>query len=280
MHSMQKTEKSGYHQKDRLEAESYDEAHSILSGEISRQDGVENLIDKLTHRDNLNLAYQKVVRNKGAAGIDGVTVEELLPYLREHRESLLEQLRTGKYQPKPVKRVTIPKPDGGKRQLGIPCVVDRLVQQAIAQILEPIFDPHFSDNSYGFRPNRSAHQAILKAKSFYEAGYKYVVDIDMKQYFDTVHHDKLMGFLEKRIQDKLILCLIRRFLQSGVMIGTEKQETKRGTPQGGNLSPLLSNIYLHAFDEELHQRGHLFVRYADDCNIYVRSKRAGERVMA
>lgn len=279
MHSLQKIEKSSYHQKDRLEAESYDEVHSILSGEIGRQDGVENLIDKLIHRDNLNLAYQKVVRSKGAAGIDGMTVDELLPYLRDHRESILEQLRTGQYKLQPVKRVLIPKADGGKRQLGIPCVLDRLIQQAIAQILEPIFDPLFSDNSYGFRPKRNAQQAIRKAKSFYEAGYKYVVDIDMKQYFDTVHHDKLMGFIEVHIQDKQLLSLIRRILESGVMVGMERQETEKGTPQGGNLSPLLSNIYLHAFDQELQRRGHLFVGYADDCNIYVRSKRAGERVM-
>ena len=217
----------------------------------------------------------QVVRNKGASGVDGMSYDQLLPYLKEHREELLAELYAGTYQPKPVRRVEIDKEDGGKRKLGIPTVIDRMIQQAINQILQQIYDPLFPDNSFGFRPKRSAHMAIMQAKSYYEQGYKYVVDIDLKAYFDTINHDKLMYLLEEKVKDKRV----RKYLQSGIMEGGLVKATEEGAPQGGPLSPLLSNIYLNEFDEVLELRGHKFVRYADDCNIYVKSRRAGERVM-
>ncbi|MDQ0216902.1 group II intron reverse transcriptase/maturase [Oikeobacillus pervagus] len=278
MRQLQKTEQSGYRQRDNVEHEGYDGVHSNFHGELNNQNGV-NLFEKILSRNNLNLAYLQVVRNKGAAGIDGMTYDQLLPHLKEHKEELLMKLRNGIYRPQPVLRVEIPKPDGGVRKLGIPTVIDRMIQQAINQVLQPIFDPAFSDNSFGFRPKRSAHHAIIRAKSYYEQGYKYVVDIDMKAYFDTVNHDKLMYYIEKKIQDKRVLRLIRQYLKSGIMINGLFQASEEGTPQGGNLSPLLSNIYLNEFDKLLTTRGHKFVRYADDCNIYVKSKRAGYRVM-
>src|SRR5690625_4463376 len=236
-------------------------------------------MDNILSKNNLNQAYLQVVRNKGAAGVDGMTYDQLLPHLKEHREELLESLQNGTYRPQPVLRVEIPKPGGGIRKLGIPTVIDRMIQQAINQVLQPIFDPTFSDNSFGFRPKRSAHQAIIQAKAYYEQGYKYVVDIDMKAYFDTVNHDKLMYYIERKIQDKRVLYLIRQYLKSGIMVNGLFESSEKGTPQGGNLSPLLSNIYLHEFDKLLTTRGHRFVRYADDCNIYVKSKRVGYRVM-
>nr|WP_307258971.1 group II intron reverse transcriptase/maturase [Oikeobacillus pervagus] len=278
LRQLQKTEQSGYRQRDNVEHEGYDGVHSNFHGELNNQNGV-NLFEKILSRNNLNLAYLQVVRNKGAAGIDGMTYDQLLPHLKEHKEELLMKLRNGIYRPQPVLRVEIPKPDGGVRKLGIPTVIDRMIQQAINQVLQPIFDPAFSDNSFGFRPKRSAHHAIIRAKSYYEQGYKYVVDIDMKAYFDTVNHDKLMYYIEKKIQDKRVLRLIRQYLKSGIMINGLFQASEEGTPQGGNLSPLLSNIYLNEFDKLLTTRGHKFVRYADDCNIYVKSKRAGYRVM-
>lgn len=279
MRQLQKTGESGYRQRDSVEHEGYVEAHSTFHGEQNNQNGVSNLFERILSRNNLNQAYLQVVRNKGAAGVDGMTYDQLLPYLKEHKEELLTQLRQGKYKPQPVLRVEIPKPDGGKRKLGIPTVIDRMLQQAINQVLQPIFEPTFSDNSFGFRPKRSAHHAIIRAKSYYEQGYKYVVDLDMKSYFDTVNHDKLMYFVEKRISDKRVLHLIRRYLLSGIMINGIFEKSEQGTPQGGNLSPLLSNIYLNELDQLLEKRGHRFVRYADDCNIYVKSKRAGYRVM-
>lgn len=278
LRQLQKTEQSGYRQRDNVEHEGYDGVHSNFHGELNNQNGV-NLFEKILSRNNLNLAYLQVVRNKGAAGIDGMTYDQLLPHLKEHKEELLMKLRNGIYRPQPVLRVEIPKPDGGVRKLGIPTVIDRMIQQAINQVLQPIFDPAFSDNSFGFRPKRSAHHAIIRVKSYYEQGYKYVVDIDMKAYFDTVNHDKLMYYIEKKIQDKRVLRLIRQYLKSGIMINGLFQASEEGTPQGGNLSPLLSNIYLNEFDKLLTTRGHKFVRYADDCNIYVKSKRAGYRVM-
>jgi len=200
-------------------------------------------------------------------------------YILDNREEFTRQIADGSYEPQPVKRVEIPKPDGSKRKLGIPTVKDRFVQQAILQVIEKEIDPTFSENSFGFRPKRSAHDAINRAKEYYKMGYRTVVDIDLKQYFDTVDHDKLMHYVEEHIQDKIILRLIRKFLRSGVSIDGKVLPTEVGTPQGGNLSPLLSNIYLDKFDKELEQRGHKFVRYADDCNIYVRSRKAGYRVM-
>lgn len=274
----QKTGKPDYRQRDSVEHEGYNGVHSDFHGKLNNQNGV-NLLEKILSRNNLNQAYLQVVRNKGAAGVDGMTYDQLLPHLKEYREELLTKLHNGTYRPQPVLRVEIPKPDSGVRKLGIPTVIDRMIQQAINQVLQPIFDPTFSDNSFGFRPKRSAHQAIIQAKSYYEQGYKYVVDMDMKAYFDTVNHDKLMYYIEGKVQDKRVLRLIRQYLKSGIMINGLFQASEEGTPQGGNLSPLLSNIYLNEFDKLLTARGHKFVRYADDCNIYVKSKRAGYRVM-
>lgn len=274
----QKTGQSDYRQKDNVEHERYDGVRSDFHGELNTQSGV-NLFERILARNNLNQAYLQVVRNKGAAGVDGLTYDQLLPYLKEHGEELLDQLRDGTYKVQPVLRVEIPKSDGGIRKLGIPTVIDRMIQQAINQVLQPIFEPTFSDNSFGFRPGRSGQMAIVRAKSYYEQGNRYVVDMDMKGYFDTVNHDKLMYFVEKKVNDKRVLRLIRQYLGSGIMDNGMFQASEKGTPQGGNLSPLLSNIYLNEFDQLLTSRGHKFVRYADDCNIYVKSKRAGERVM-
>lgn len=279
LRELQKTRELGYHQRGSVEHEGYDGAHSNFRGEISHQNGV-HLFEKILSRNNLNQAFLQVVRNKGAAGVDGMSYDQLLPYLKERKEELLNSLRNGTFRPKPVLRVEIPKSNGGVRKLGIPTVIDRMIQQAINQVLQPIFDLTFSENSFGFRPKRSAHQAIMRAKSYYEQGYKYVVDIDMKAYFDTVNHDKLMYFVEQKIQDKRVLKLIRMYLTSGIMVNGLFETSEEGTPQGGNLSPLLSNIYLNEFDKLLTKRGHKFVRYADDCNIYVKSKRAGYRVMS
>lgn len=238
------------------------------------------LLEQILSRENMNLAYSRVKGNKGSAGIDGMKTDELLGHLKVHGTSLLDDLLTGGYRPQAVKRVEIPKPDGGKRGLGIPTAVDRMVQQAIAQILTPIFDAGFLPDSYGFRPGKSAHQAIKAATSYINAGYKVVVDIDLEKFFDRVNHDKLMHLVSLKVQDNRVLRLIRRFLESGVMIGGLFEASTEGTPQGGPLSPLLSNIMLHELDVELKRRGHRFCRYADDCNIYVRSKRSAERVMA
>lgn len=276
----QKTAKVGCPCEGMLETESNKGVCSVARLETERQDGAENLLEAILDRNNLNKAYLKVKRNGGSAGIDGMTVDEMLPYLKEHREELLGALRSGKYKPKAVRRVEIPKPDGGKRKLGVPTVIDRMIQQAIVQVLQPIYEPLFSENSYGFRPKRSAHQAISKALEYYNEGYTQVVDLDLAKYFDTVNHDILIDMLKEQIKDERVISLIRKYLKSGVMINGLVSPTTEGTPQGGNLSPLLSNIYLTAFDKLLESRGHKFVRYADDCNIYVKSRRAAERVMA
>lgn len=258
-------------------------AHSISSafenGEDDGKQYANNLLEKILDRNNLNLAYKKVVSNKGSHGVDGMKVDELLPYLKQNGESLKASILEGTYRPSPVRRVEIPKPDGGKRLLGIPTAIDRMIQQATAQILIPIFENIFSDSSYGFRPKRDAKQAILKSKEYIEQGYKWVVDIDLAKYFDTVNHDKLMALVAREIKDKRVLKLIRLFLQSGVMINGIVMETEEGCPQGSPISPLLGNIMLNELDKELERRGHKFCRYADDCNIYVRSRKAGERVM-
>lgn len=280
MQRPQKTAKVGCSCEGMLETESNKGVCSITRLETERQDGAENLLEAILDRNNLNKAYLKVKRNGGSAGIDGMTVDEMLPYLKEHREELLGALRNGKYKPKAVRRVEIPKPDGGKRKLGVPTVIDRMIQQAIVQVLQPIYEPLFSENSYGFRPKRSAHQAISKALEYYNEGYTQVVDLDLAKYFDTVNHDILIDMLREQIKDERVISLIRKYLKSGVMINGLVSPTTEGTPQGGNLSPLLSNIYLTAFDKLLESRGHKFVRYADDCNIYVKSRRAAERVMA
>ena len=238
------------------------------------------LMEKVLHRENLRRALRRVITNKGAPGIDGMTVGLLTPYLKESWPRIREELTSGGYVPQPVRRVEIPKPDGkGTRALGIPTVLDRFIQQAILQVLFPLFDPYFSDNSYGFRPRRGSHDAVKAAREHVEAGYRYVVDIDLEKFFDRVNHDVLMVRVARRVRDKRILRLIGRYLTSGVMIGRVFRVQEEGTPQGGPLSPLLSNILLDDLDKELERRGHRFCRYADDCNIYVRSKAAGERVM-
>ena len=225
-------------------------------------------------------ALKRVEQNKGSHGVDMMPVQNLRQHIVENWLSIKEAILKGTYEPMPVRRVEIPKPDGGVRLLGIPTVTDRLIQQAIAQVLSKVYDPTFSENSYGFRPNRSAHDAVRKAKEYIRDGYRWVVDMDLEKFFDKVNHDRLMGTLAKRIQDKPLLKLIRKYLQSGVMINGVVSSTLEGTPQGGPLSPLLSNIVLDELDKELERRGHKFVRYADDCNIYVKSKRAGLRTMA
>lgn len=240
----------------------------------------EKMMEKICTRGNLKRAYKKVLKNKGAAGVDGQTVYELSAWLKEHKDEVIERLLTGKYKPQEVRGVEIPKPNGGKRQLGIPTVVDRFVQQAIVQVLEPILDPTFSDSSYGFRANRNAHQALKKAQEYVREGRTIVVDIDLEKFFDRVNHDVLMSRLEKRIKDKRLLKIVRKFLEAGLMKNGVVIERNEGMPQGGNLSPLLSNFILDELDKELEKRGHKFCRYADDCNIYVKSHRAGERVMA
>jgi len=237
------------------------------------------LMEEICQRENLRKALQRVRQNKGSPGIDGMTVKKLSSYLKKHWPEIREQLLAGTYQPQPVKRVEIPKPNDGIRKLGIPTALDRFIQQAIMQALQKYWDKAFSEHSYGFRPGRSAHQAISRSQQYVEQGYRWVVDIDLEKFFDRVNHDKLMGKLAKRIPDKRLLKIIRAFLNAGMMENGLVSATTEGMPQGGPLSPLLSNIVLDELDRELERRGHRFVRYADDCNIYVRSERAGNRVM-
>jgi RNA-directed DNA polymerase len=240
-----------------------------------------DVAEEVASSANLNRAYKRVKANKGAPGVDGRTVAELRGWIADNREGLIVSLLDGSYRPQPVKGVQIPKPDGkGVRQLGIPTVVDRLVQQAILQVLEPLFDPSFSASSFGFRPGRSAHDALRQAREYVADGCSIVVDIDLEKFFDRVNHDLLMARLARRIGDKRLLGIIRRFLEAGMLAGGVCVERHEGTPQGGPLSPLLSNLLLDDLDKELERRGHRFCRYADDCNIYVRTKAAGERVMA
>ena len=238
------------------------------------------LMEEIVSRANMMAAYHRVMANKGAAGIDRMTVEQLQPHLKEHWPRIREELLEGRYRPQPVRGVEITKPGGGMRQLGIPTVVDRLIQQAMHQVLMPLFDPGFSKASYGFRPGRSAHDAVLAARAHVVEGRRFVVDLDLEKFFDRVNHDVLMARVERRVADKRVLRLIRRYLQAGLMTGGITTARSEGTPQGGPLSPLLSNILLDDLDKELERRGLAFCRYADDCNIYVRTRRAGERVMA
>lgn len=238
-----------------------------------------SLWERIFSRSNLYRALQQVQGNRGAAGVDGMTVDELPSHLRTHWPSIRAKLDARAYQPSPVKRVSIPKTDGGERLLGIPTVQDRLIQQAMHQVLSEEYDPRFSESSYGFRPQRSAHDAVRKAQAYIESGKKYVVDMDLAKFFDTVNHDRLMARLKRDIEDKQVLWLVNQYLKAGVMVNGVVMETSEGTPQGGPLSPLLSNIVLDELDRELERRGHSFVRYADDCNIYVRSHRAAERVL-
>ncbi len=238
------------------------------------------MLEAVVNRENMLSALLGVEVNRGSAGVDGMSVEQLRPYLRSHWLEIKESLLEGRYIPQPVKRIEMPKPGGkGMRQLGIPTVLDRLIQQALHQVLQPIFDREFSESSYGFRPGRSAHHAVLKARDYVASGFRYVVDMDLEKFFDRVNHDMLMSRIARRIGDKRILSLIRRYLQARAMEGELLSPRIEGTPQGGPLSPLLSNILLNDLDQELERRGHAFCRYADDCNIYVRSRRSGERVM-
>jgi RNA-directed DNA polymerase len=237
------------------------------------------LMEEVCERENLKEALRRVRANKGSAGVDGMTVGGITDYLKQHWPAIREQLLNGTYEPRPVRRVEIPKPDGGVRKLGIPTVLDRLIQQAVMQVLQRRWDRTFSESSYGFRPGRSAQQAVAKAQQYIAEGHSWCVDLDLEKFFDRVNHDKLMGQIAKRVGDKRLLKLIRAFLNAGVMENGLVSPSVEGTPQGGPLSPLLSNLVLDELDRELERRGHRFVRYADDCNIYVRSERAGQRVM-
>jgi len=241
---------------------------------------LKNLMEAVVERENMLNAFRRVVGNKGAAGVDAMSVDELKPYLQTHWERIKEQLLEGSYQPQPVRRVEIPKPGGkGMRKLGVPTVVDRLIQQALHQALNPLFDLDFSAHSYGFRSGRSAHQALCQAREHVASGRRWVVDLDLEKFFDRVHHDVLMSRVARKVGDKRVLCLIRRYLQAGIMEGGLVSQPTMGTPQGGPLSPLLSNILLDDLDKELERRGHRFCRYADDVNVYVASRRAGQRVL-
>lgn len=251
----------------------------LLNYEIRKEETSMELLEKILDDNNLRRAYEQVYKNKGASGIDGITVEELGGYLYLHKEEIKQQIRELKYKPSPVRRVEIPKENGKMRKLGIPTVVDRVIQEAIVQVLSPIFEPQFSETSYGFRPNRCCEQAIVKALEYFNDGYDWIVDIDLQAFFDNVNQDKLIGIIRRAIKDGRVVSLIRKFLVSGVMINGVVQPTKLGTPQGGNLSPLLSNIMLNELDKELEKRGLRFVRYADDCLIMVRSEKAANHVM-
>ena len=278
------------HQKTRqleLALEDRGEAPNVeRSGEAGRaahgegRSGNHDLMERVVARENATEALKRVRRNKGSAGIDGLKVEELERYLREHWQAIREQLLEGSYQPSAVKRQEIPKSGGGTRTLGIPTVLDRFVQQMVLQVLQPMFDPTFSEHSHGFRPGRRAHEAVREAQSYIQTGRRWVVDVDLEKFFDRVNHDVLMGKLENRVGDRRMLTLIRRFLEAGMMADGVVVERREGTPQGGPLSPLLANVLLDDVDKELERRGHAFVRYADDCNVYVRSERAGQRVLA
>lgn len=277
----QPTSYEGSGQRAAVKPRGYAGAPSSSSAQVapsSREDQID-LLERMLEGSNLRLAVKRVKQNGGAPGVDGVTVAELQAHLWARWDEVKNQLLTGSYEPKPVKRVEIPKPGGGKRLLGIPTVMDRFLQQALMQVMTPLFDPHFSENSYGFRPGRRAHDAVKKAQSFIQAGYRWVVDMDLEKFFDKVNHDILMSRVARRVKDKRVLKLIRAYLKAGVMVNGVVKGTGEGTPQGGPLSPLLANILLDDLDKELARRGHRFVRYADDCNIFVKTKRAGERVM-
>ena len=237
------------------------------------------LLEKILAKDNMNQAYKKVVSNKGVAGVDGITVDEVDSYIRDNKERIINKIRKRYYKPKPVLRVQIPKDNGKKRNLGIPTVMDRIIQQAMVQVLSPIYEEQFSENSYGFRPGRSCEQAVIKALEYLNDGYDWIVDIDLERFFDTVNQDRLITIIGRTIKDGDVVSLIRKYLSAGVMINGVKRPTKVGTPQGGNLSPLLSNIMLNELDKELEARGLNFVRYADDCIILVKSEKAANRVL-
>lgn len=279
----QKTPQGGYSVDVGLETGDKSRVQQAETASFNRGDDVQmvhtgKLLEMIIERGNMTSAYERVVRNKGSHGIDGMTVDQLKPYIQENWGEIKGRMLAGEYKPLAVRRVEIQKPDGGERLLGIPTVLDRMIQQAIAQILNGIFDKGFSESSYGFRQGRSAHDAIRTAQEHISDGYKWVVDIDLEKFFDRVNHDKLMSLVARKVADKRVLKLIRSYLESGVMINGLEVITEDGVPQGGPLSPLLSNIMLDELDKELEKRGHKFVRYADDCNIYVKSERAGKRV--
>ncbi|ACB83741.1 group II intron reverse transcriptase/maturase [Natranaerobius thermophilus] len=275
--------KEGSPQKNSAEHEGYAGVHSslrITENNISNANlSKGNLLEEILDRDNMNKAFKKIKSNKGSHGIDGMGVDELLQYLKENGDHLRQRVLDGKYRPNPVRRVEIPKEDGKKRKLGIPTVVDRVIQQAIAQVLSPIYEEQFSDNSYGFRPGRSTHDAIKKSQQNINEGYKYVVDMDLEKYFDTVNQSKLIEVLSKTIKDGRVISLINKYLRAGVMIKHTYKDTEVGVPQGGPLSPILSNIMLHELDKELEKRGHEFVRYADDLLIFCKSRRSAGRTL-
>lgn len=280
---MQKTEgNNDCGQKGRTESETYGGVQTYMGIEddnlVEVQLGKEDLLERIFGPDNLQKAYKQVVGNKGAGGVDKMGTSELLPYLNLHLGELIEKIRSGKYRPTAVRRVEIPKGNGKKRQLGIPTVVDRFIQQAISQVLTEEYEPKFSDNSFGFRPNRSAHDAIKRVRQYAEEGYRYCVDLDLERFFDTVNHSKLIQVLSETIKDGRVVSLIHKYLNAGVMVKHKYEETTEGVPQGGPLSPILSNIILNELDKELEHRGHPFVRYADDCIVLVKSLRATERV--
>jgi group II intron reverse transcriptase/maturase len=266
---LQKTSYEGYLEEIRLEAERVPRAHSSDLANSSKKASTEictkNLLERIVNAENMNKAWGRVERNKGSHGIDGMQTDALRSYLMENGKALVLEILEGRYKPKPVRKVEIPKPDGGKRGLGIPVVVDRVIQQAIAQVLTEVFEPEFSEHSYGFRPNKSAHQALKQAEIYINSGYKVVVDMDLEKFFDRVNHDKLMHLISRKVSDKRVLKLIRKYLTAGVMTNGICVASKEGTPQGGPLSPLLSNIMLNELDKMLEERGHKFCRYADDC---------------
>lgn len=266
---------TGCPQRDSTECKEYVGAPNVNPRDRKERTSA-RLLDRILQRDNLNRAYLQVERNHGAPGIDGMTVKEALPWLKEHKEELLESIRNGSYKPSPVRRKDISKPDGGTRQLGIPTVIDRVIQQAIAQILIPIYEPQFSDASYGYRPGRNAKQAIRKVKKYTEEGYTHAVQVDLSKYFDTIGHDMLLNLLRQTIKDERVIKLIKKYLKSGIMENGVIVRTEKGTPQGGPLSPLLANIYLNEFDQEWAKRGVKHIRYADDIVILTKSKRAAE----
>lgn len=272
------TDRGGFLQRDSVEHKEYAEAYSAERQEAVERDGAD-MLERVLNRENLNRAYKRLKANKGAGGVDGMTVDEALPWLKEHREELLEKIRSGKYKPSPVRRVEIPKDNGGVRKLGIPTVIDRIIQQAIAQVLTPIYEPKFSDGSYGYRSHRSAKDAILKVKEYADEGYKYAVCLDLSKYFDTLCHELLMNMLREDIKDKRLIELIKKYLKSGVMENGIVMRTDEGSPQGGNLSPLLANIYLDKFDKEFERRGVKVIRYADDIILLAKSIRAAERLL-
>lgn len=280
---MQKISQDTCRRKDRAEPEGYVGGQTymrITENNITNVDRPQHgLLEEILSPTNLNKAYRRVKGNNGACGMDGMGADELLTYFSSHKDEILESILRGKYRPNPVRRVEIPKDNGKKRQLGIPTVVDRMIQQAITQTISPLFEHQFSDTSYGFRPKRSAHQALRKCQEFIDAGYKYAIDMDLEKFFDTVNQSKLVEILSRTIKDGRVISLIHKYLRAGVIVCNTFEETELGVPQGGPLSPLLSNIMLNELDKELERRGHRFVRYADDCIILCKSKRSAERAL-